>query len=68
MYAKPSHIPFALSDPGDLVKRAHDAGILVMHQLTTVQQAGQAAGRGVDVLVAQGSEAGGFGGTVARLA
>jgi nitronate monooxygenase/enoyl-[acyl-carrier protein] reductase II len=63
--AKPSLISFALSDPGDLVKRAHDAGILVMHQITTVQQARQVAERGVDVIVAQGSEAGGFGGTVA---
>jgi nitronate monooxygenase/enoyl-[acyl-carrier protein] reductase II len=66
--AEPALISFALSDPGDLVKRAHDAGSLVMHQITTVQQARQAAERGVDVLIAQGSEAGGFGGTVAGLA
>jgi len=66
--AKPALISFALSDPGDLVKRAHDAGSLVMHQITTVQQARQAAERGVDVIVAQGSEAGGFGGSVAGLA
>ena len=30
--AKPSLISFALSDPGAFVTRAHDAGILVMHQ------------------------------------
>jgi nitronate monooxygenase/enoyl-[acyl-carrier protein] reductase II len=66
--AKPSCISFALADPGNLVQRAHDAGILVMHQVTTVQQARQAAERGVDVIIAQGSEAGGFGGTVAGLA
>lgn len=66
--AKPSCISFALADPGNLVQRAHDAGILVMHQVTTVQQAHQAAERGVDVIIAQGSEAGGFGGTVAGLA
>lgn len=66
--ARPSLISFALSDPGGLVKRAHDAGILVMHQITTVQQARQAAEQGVDVIIAQGSEAGGFGGTIAGLA
>ena len=66
--AKPALISFALSDPGVLVKRAHDAGILVMHQITTVQQARQAAEQGVDVIIAQGSEAGGFGGTIAGLA
>ena len=65
--AKPTCISFALADPGPLVQRAHDAGILVMHQVTTVQQARQAAERGVDVIIAQGSEAGGFGGTVAGL-
>jgi nitronate monooxygenase/enoyl-[acyl-carrier protein] reductase II len=66
--AKPALLSLALSDPGDLVQRAHAAGILVMHQVTTVQQARQAAARGVDVIIAQGSEAGGFGGTVAGLA
>jgi enoyl-[acyl-carrier protein] reductase II len=65
--AKPSCISFALADPGTLVQRVHDAGILVMHQVTTVQQARQAAERGVDIIIAQGSEAGGFSGTVASL-
>jgi enoyl-[acyl-carrier protein] reductase II len=66
--AMPPIISFALADPGDLVKRAHDAGSLVMHQVTTVQQAYQAAERGVDVIIAQGGEAGGYGGNVATLA
>jgi enoyl-[acyl-carrier protein] reductase II len=66
--AQPRLISLALGDPGDYVKRAHDAGILVMHQVTTRRQAEQAAGRGVDVIVAQGSEAGGFGGIVATFA
>ena len=66
--AKPPIISFALGDPGELVKRAHSIGSLVMHQVTTVQQAKQAAERGVDVIIAQGSESGGFGGTVAALA
>jgi len=66
--AKPVLISFALGDPGELVKRVHDAGILVMHQATTVQQARQAAELGADIIVAQGGEAGGFGGTVSGLA
>lgn len=66
--AKPAVISFALGDPGELVKRAHDAGSLVVHQVTTVLQARQAAERGVDVIIAQGGEAGGYGGAVAALA
>ena len=66
--AKPPIISFALGDPGELVKRAHAIGSLVMHQVTNVQQAKQAAEKGVDVIVAQGGESGGFGGTVAALA
>jgi enoyl-[acyl-carrier protein] reductase II len=68
LQARPPIISLAGSDPGDLVKRAHDRGIPVMHQVHTVQQARQAAERGVDVIIAQGSEAGGHGGTVAALA
>ena len=65
--AAPAVISFALDDPGDLVARAHDAGSLVMHQVTTVVQASEAAARGVDIIVAQGGEAGGYGGAVAAL-
>lgn len=66
--AKPAVISFALGDPGDLVRQAHDAGSLVVHQVTTVLQARQAVERGVDVIIAQGNEAGGYGGSVAALA
>ena len=38
-----------------------------MHQVTTVDQAQQAAARGVDIIVAQGGEAGGYGGSVATM-
>ena len=59
--AKPAVISLALGDPGDLVERAHAAGAKVIHQVHTVEQARQVAERGVDVIIAQGSEAGGQG-------
>jgi enoyl-[acyl-carrier protein] reductase II len=58
-------ISFATGDPGELVSRAHDAGCLVTNQVTTVEHAEQAADLGVDVIIAQGGEAGGYGGEVA---
>lgn len=66
--AKPAVISFAGSHPGDLVKQAHEVGALVMHQVQTVAQARISAENGVDVIVAQGGEAGGHSGTVAALA
>src|SRR3954470_202035 len=66
--ARPAVISFALGDPGVLVQQAHDAGSKVMVQVTTVAQATEAAHRGVDVIIAQGGEAGGFGGTVSTMA
>src|SRR5207342_3045254 len=66
--ARPAVISFALGDPGDLVKQAHDVGSLVMLQVTTVAQAVQAAERGVDVIIAQGGEAGGYAGDVSTMA
>src|SRR5712692_5580062 len=66
--ARPAVISFALADPGDLVRQAHDVGSLVMLQITTVGQAVQAAERGVDVIIAQGGEAGGYGGNVSTMA
>jgi nitronate monooxygenase/enoyl-[acyl-carrier protein] reductase II len=59
--ARPAAVSLALGDPGDLVARAHEAGSLVIHQIHTVAQAREAVGRGVDVVIAQGSEAGGQG-------
>jgi enoyl-[acyl-carrier protein] reductase II len=65
--ARPAVISFALGDPGDLVQQAHDAGSRVMVQVTTVAQAVQAAERGADVIIAQGGEAGGYGGNVGTM-
>ena len=59
--ARPAAISFALGDPGDLVSRAHEAGAKVIHQVHTLRQARAAADLGVDVFIAQGSEAGGQG-------
>lgn len=66
--ARPAVISFALGDPGDLVQQAHDVGSKVMVQITTVAQAVQAAERGADVIIAQGGEAGGYGGFVSTMA
>ena len=63
----PAVVSFALDDAGELIRRVHDAGSLAMQQITTVQQAQLAAEHGADILVAQGGEAGGYGGVVSTL-
>jgi enoyl-[acyl-carrier protein] reductase II len=59
--ARPAVISLALGDPADLVERAHAAGAAVIHQVHTVEQALRVAELGMDVIIAQGSEAGGQG-------
>jgi enoyl-[acyl-carrier protein] reductase II len=59
--ARPAGVSFALGDPGELVDRVHSAGSKVIEQVHTVAQAREAAGRGADLIIAQGSEAGGQG-------
>jgi enoyl-[acyl-carrier protein] reductase II len=59
--AKPAVISLALGDPAGLLERAHAAGAKVIHQVHTVEQAKRVADLGVDVIIAQGSEAGGQG-------
>ena len=66
--ARPAAISFHLGDPGELVARAHDVGILWIQQVMDVDQARQAVDRGVDVIIAQGSEAGGHSGFVGTMA
>src|SRR5262245_27266419 len=66
--SQPAVISFALGDPGDLVRQARDTGARVMVQVTTVAQAVEAAKRGVDVIIAQGGEAGGYCGSVSTMA
>ena len=55
-------------DPGPYVETIHDAGALVMHTVGSAEEARRAVGCGVDVIVAQGWEAGGHvWGTIATL-
>jgi enoyl-[acyl-carrier protein] reductase II len=65
---RPAVMSFALADPGDLARRARDAGSRIMIQVTTVSQAVQAAERGADIIIAQGGEAGGYAGDVSTMA
>ena len=61
-------VSFFLGDPGGYIKQVHDAGGLVMHTVGTAEEARRAVASGVDVIVAQGWEAGGHvGSTVATL-
>src|SRR5262249_35771874 len=48
-------------DPTPYVGRAHAAGVKVLHQVGSVAAARRAAAAGVDVIIAQGVEAGGHG-------
>jgi NAD(P)H-dependent flavin oxidoreductase YrpB (nitropropane dioxygenase family) len=52
---------------GELVRRAHEAGIKVVHQVNTPEEAGQVAADGADVIVAQGTEGGGHVGAMSTL-
>ncbi len=60
--ASPPVVSFALGCRPDLIARAHDAGSLFVQQVHTAAQAARAVEAGADVIVAQGGEAGGFGG------
>jgi NAD(P)H-dependent flavin oxidoreductase YrpB (nitropropane dioxygenase family) len=52
-------LSFFWGDPTPWVERAHDAGILVVHQVGSVSDAKRSAQAGVDLIIAQGFEAGG---------
>jgi enoyl-[acyl-carrier protein] reductase II len=64
---RPAAISFHLGVPADLVARAHEAGILWIQQVMDRGQAEEAVRAGADVIVAQGSEAGGNGGWVGTM-
>ena len=58
-------VSFAMGDPGPLVERVHAAGAIAVAAATTVAEAELLARRGIDLIVAQGSEAGGHRATFA---
>jgi enoyl-[acyl-carrier protein] reductase II len=57
-----------LGVPDKVIQRCHDAGLLVMSMCGKVSHAVRAAEAGCDVVVAQGTEAGGHTGRVAGMA
>src|SRR6201996_8039772 len=52
-------VSFIFGDPQSYVELVHDAGGLVMHTVGSAEGARRAVGYGVDIIVAQGWEAGG---------
>ncbi len=52
-------VSFMWGDPSDYVESVHDAGGIVLHTVASAEEARQAVASGVDVIVAQGREAGG---------
>ncbi|WP_116450742.1 NAD(P)H-dependent flavin oxidoreductase [Blastococcus litoris] len=65
--AQPSLVSMSFGDAEPYVGPLHDAGIAVAAQVNTVADARRAVDAGVDVLVAQGTEAGGHTGQRALL-
>ena len=55
-------------DPGPWVERCRRRGTRFLHRVETASEAGEAARAGVDVVIAQGSDAGGHTGSVPTLA
>jgi nitronate monooxygenase len=65
--AQPSLVSVSFGDPAPYVGPLHDAGIAVCAQVNTTADVHRALDAGVDVLVAQGTEAGGHTGRRATL-
>lgn len=64
---RPPAVSLALGEPGELAERAHDAGCAFIAQVHTLEQAELAVEQGADALIAQGDEAGGFGGGIGAM-
>jgi nitronate monooxygenase len=60
-------ISHSFADPAPFVDAAHDAGALVLCQVRTIEAARRCAEVGVDVVTAQGTEAGGHTGEMSTL-
>lgn len=65
--ARPDAVVLSFSDPGPWAARLHDAGIALICQVQDHDSAALAVDAGADVLVAQGTEAGGHTGTLTML-
>lgn len=60
---KPAAVMLSFGDPAPFVERIKRAGALVICQVQTVALAKEAVAAGADILVAQGTEGGGHGGS-----
>jgi len=60
---RPAAVMLSFGDPAGLVSRIHAAGALAICQVQSLASAQQALAAGADVLVAQGTEGGGHGGS-----
>jgi nitronate monooxygenase len=65
--ARPFVLSMSFGSPAPYVERAHAAGIKIATQVNTVAAAREAAAAGVDLIVAQGTEAGGHTGSISTL-
>lgn len=65
--APPAAVMLSFADPGPWAARLRDAGVLVICQVQDHESASRAVDAGADVLVAQGTEAGGHTGTMGLL-
>ena len=65
--ARPAAIALSFSDPGDWARQVKDAGLRLICQVQSLVDAELAVAAGADVLVAQGTEAGGHTGTMSLL-
>jgi nitronate monooxygenase len=59
---RPTAIMLSFGDPGPLARLIRAAGVALIIQVTDLEEARQAIDAGADVIVAQGTEAGGHGG------
>jgi NAD(P)H-dependent flavin oxidoreductase YrpB (nitropropane dioxygenase family) len=60
-------ISLAWGRAADITYQAHEAGLKVVHMVTTPEEAGLVASDGADVIIAQGTEGGGHVGSMSTL-
>ncbi|MDQ2723348.1 MAG: nitronate monooxygenase [Actinomycetota bacterium] len=64
---RPTVLSLSFGDPAPFVQRAHEAGVLVVSQINTVEDLRVVEAAGVDFVAAQGGEAGGHTGRIGTL-